>query len=151
MGLKILGNCQVGGIADCLKLLSGGSTVEGILVSNDAQVLFGELSEQFSNGENQVLMHESIRQIVSTNNNLEQFRHHENIYIPSISFAAFHPDIQYAFVGGAVVKSGLDSDWNSRLMLWAYMNRLSMKNTENSFVRMCLKNWGILTSGTGRR
>lgn len=133
MGLKILGNCQVGGIADSLELLSNGSSVEGILVSNDAQVLFGELSEQFSNGENQVLMHESIRQIISTNKNLEQFGHHENIYIPSISFAAFHPDIQYAFVGGAVIKSGLDSDWNSRLMLWAYMNRLSMKSTEKLF------------------
>lgn len=133
MGLKILGNCQVGGISDCLELLSNGSSVEGILVSNDAKVLFGELSEHFSNGKNQVLMHESVRQIISINKNLDQFGHHENIYIPSISFAAFHPDIQYAFVNGAVVKSGLDSDWNSRLMLWAYLNRLSMKNTEKLF------------------
>ncbi len=133
MGLKILGNCQVGGIADCLELLSGGSSVEGILVSNDAKVLFGELSVHFSNFENQVLMHESVRDIISNNRILDQFAHRKIIYIPSISFAAFHPDIQYAFVDGSVVKSGLDSDWNSRLMLWAYLNKLSEKNTEQLF------------------
>ncbi len=133
MGLKILGNCQVGGIADCLELLSNGSSVDGILVSNDPNVLLGELSEHFRFQENTVLMHESVREIVRANGNLEQFALPSNVYVPSISFAAFHPDIQYAFVNGAVVKSGLESDWNSRLMLWAYLNRLSMTNTEKLF------------------
>jgi hypothetical protein len=131
--LKILGNCQVGGIADCLELLSNGSSVAGILVSNDPNVLLGELSEHCRFQENTVLMHESVREIVRANGSLEQFALPSIIYIPSISFAAFHPDIQYAFVKGAVVKSGLESDWNSRIMLWAYLNRLSQKETEYLF------------------
>lgn len=133
MKTVILGNCQVGGIADALELLSNGSAVEGVLVSNDPATLLGELSEQFKNQENIILMHESVRQIIAVNELLSEFAHPGVIYIPTISFAAFHPDIQYAFVNGAVVKSGLESDWNSRLMLWAYLNKLSEKNTENLF------------------
>ncbi len=133
MNTVILGNCQVGGIADALELLSNGSAVEGVLVSNDPATLLGELSEQFKNQENIILMHESVRQIIAVNELLSEFSRPGNIYIPTISFAAFHPDIQYAFVEGLVVKSGLDSDWNSRLMLWAYLNRLSEKNTEKLF------------------
>lgn len=133
MNTVILGNCQVGGIADALELLSNGSAVEGVLVSNDPATLLGELSEQFKNQENMILMHESVRQIIAVNELLSEFARPGIIYIPTISFAAFHPDIQYAFVNGAVVKSGLDSDWNSRLMLWAYFNKLSEKNTEKLF------------------
>ena len=133
MNLSILGNCQVGGIANSLELLSNGSFIEGALVSNDPTILFGELSKQFKNQENIILMHESVREIIAVNDSLSEFARPENIYIPPISFAAFHPDIQYGFIDGAVVKSGLDSDWNSRIMLWAYSNGLSQGETENLF------------------
>lgn len=133
MHCKLLGNCQVGGIADSLELLSNGSAVEGVLVSNDPATLLGELSAQFKNQENTILMHESVGQIIAVNDFLSEFARPENIYIPTISFAAFHPDIQYAFINGAVVKSGLDSDWNSRVMLWAYLQGLSQRETEHLF------------------
>jgi hypothetical protein len=131
--LMVLGNCQVGGIADSLELLSNGSAVQGALVSNDPKVLFEELSEHLKHQENTVLMHDSVKAIISANTALSKFDRAENICLPSISFAAFHPDIQYAFINGAVVKSGLDSDWNSRIMLWAYSNKLSRKETEHLF------------------
>jgi hypothetical protein len=130
---KLLGNCQVGGIADSLELLSYGSAVAGVLVSNDPKVLFEELSEHLKNLGDTVLLHESVRQIILVNDALVKFDRPENIYIPTISFAAFHPDIQYGFANGAVVKSGLDSDWNSRIMLWAYSNGVSQGETENLF------------------
>ena len=133
MELRVLGNCQVGGIADSLEIISDGSKVEGILLSNDPKVLHDELSKYFENAKNIVLMHESVKEIILANDALAGFARPENIYIPSISFAAFHPDIQYGFIDGTVVKSGLDSDWNSRIMLWAYSNGLSQGETENLF------------------
>jgi hypothetical protein len=129
----VLGNCQVGGIADSLELLSNGSSVEGVVVSNDPKVLQSELSQYFQDIKNVVMIHDSVKAIISANTALAKFDLPENIYIPSVSFAAFHPDIQYAFVNGAVVKNGLDSDWNSRIMLWAYRNRLSQMETEHLF------------------
>jgi hypothetical protein len=55
------------------------------------------------------------------------------IEFPNIVFSAFHPDIQYAFVDGGVVKSGLESDWNSQLILWSYLNGLERGDTEELF------------------
>jgi hypothetical protein len=130
---KILGNCQAGGVADSLELLSNGSAVKWLLVSNDPKVLFGELSEHLNDPGHTVLLHESVREIILVNDALVKFDRPENIYIPTIAFAAFHPDIQYGFANGAVVKSGLDSDWNSRIMLWAYSNGLSQGETANLF------------------
>jgi hypothetical protein len=130
---KLLGNCQVGGIADSLELLSYGSEVAGVRVSNDPEALFEELSEHFKHARDTFLIHESVKEIILLNDSLVKFDRPENIYIPTVSFAAFHPDIQYAFSNGAVVKSGLDSDWNSRIMLWAYSNGLSQDETENLF------------------
>ncbi len=133
MQFKILGNCQAGGVADSLELLSNGSAVKWLLVSNDPKVLFGELSEHLNDPGHTVLLHESVREIILVNDALVKFDRPENIYIPTIAFAAFHPDIQYGFANGAVVKSGLDSDWNSRIMLWAYSNGLSQGETANLF------------------
>lgn len=133
MKYTVLGNCQVGGIVDSLELLSNGSSVEGVVVSSDPKVLQSELSQYFQDIKNVVMIHDSVKAIISANTALAKFDLPENIYIPSVSFAAFHPDIQYAFVNGAVVKNGLDSDWNSRIMLWAYKNRLSQMETENLF------------------
>jgi len=116
-----------------LELLSNGSAVEWLLVSNDPKVLFGELSEHLNDPGHTILLHESVREIILVNDALVKFDRPENIYIPTIAFAAFHPDIQYGFANGAVVKSGLDSDWNSRIMLWAYSNGLSQGETANLF------------------
>lgn len=133
MVLKVLGNCQVGGIADSLELLSGGSKVEGVLLSSDPRTLHSELNKHIESVKNVVLIHDSVRNIISANDALLKFDRPQNVYIPTISFAAFQPDIQYAFVNGAVVKSGLDSDWNSRIMMWSYTNRLSQKETRHLF------------------
>ena len=148
MQFKLLGNCQVGGIADSLELLSNGSFIEGALVSNDPTILFGELSEQFKNQENIILMHESVREIIAVNDSLAEFARPENIYIPTISFAAFHPDIQYGFIDGAVVKSGLDSDWNSRILLWAYMNKLKEREARELFREEVYRELGYLDEWT---
>ena len=67
VNFKVLGNCQVGGIADSLELLSNGSTVAGVLVSNDPKVLFEELSEHLKNAGDTVLLHESVREIILVN------------------------------------------------------------------------------------
>lgn len=133
MNFKVLGNCQSGGIADSLELLSNGSTIDYSVVSNDPKVLFRQLSEHLKQPGYTLIMHQSVRDVILGNDFLSKFDMPENIYIPTITFAAFHPDIQYGFVNGAVVKNGLDSDWNSRIILWSYLKGLSPGETEYLF------------------
>ena len=144
MQYMVLGNCQVGGIADSLELLSNGSSVEGVVVSNDPKVLLSQLSQYFEDTENVVMIHDSVKAIILANKALAKFDRPENFYVPSISFAAFHPDIQYAFINGVVVKSGLDSDWNSRVMLWSYSQGLSVNETEYLFREEVFRALGYL-------
>jgi len=53
--------------------------------------------------------------------------------IPTITFAAFHPDIVYAFQENRIVKSGLNSDWNSRILMIAYLEGLGQSEAVSLF------------------
>jgi hypothetical protein len=119
--IKILGNCQVGGIAESISLLVEGSKVHGELATNNIAEL-GSVLSQHIECQGRLIVCDSVRSLIVNNPALKDFDRPDTIYYPSISFAAFHPDIQYAFNQGSVAKNGLGSDWNSRILLWAYLH-----------------------------
>jgi hypothetical protein len=132
MELKILGNCQARGIADALSLLVNDVNATGESAPSDINSLEIKLEEILSSQSNLILA-KSLHHIISSNIALKRFDLPENIYLPTISFVAFHPDTQYAYLDGSNLNNGLGGHWNSRIMLWAYINEFSQSATQNLF------------------
>ncbi len=132
--IHILGNCQVGGIADSISLLFDNIEVEREIHTFDITALSSVL-EKHLKSQGFLIACDSVKALIGTNQSLSKFQLSENIYFPTISFAAFHPDIQYVFVDGSVVKNGLGGDWNSRILLWAYLNGLSQTAAQELFCK----------------
>lgn len=130
--IKILGNCQVGGIAESVSLLVEEVTVHGELAPSNIAELGSVLSDHLE-FQGLLIVSDSVKSLIVNNPALQNFDLPNNIYFPSISFAAFHPDIQYAFVEGSVVKNGLGSDWNSRILLWAYLHGQTPRQAQELF------------------
>ncbi|NBX51035.1 hypothetical protein EBT25_14170, partial [bacterium] len=130
--LKILGNCQVGGIADSISLLVEGVKVHGEFAPSNIAEL-GSVLKQHIEHQGSLIVCDSVRSLIVNNPALKHFDLPDTTYFPSISFAAFHPDIQYAFAEGSVVKNGLGSDWNSRILLWAYLHGKTLQQTQQLF------------------
>lgn len=61
------------------------------------------------------------------------------IFFPSITFGAFHPDIQFAQCGGETVRNGLGGAWNSRLILTSFLKGLSEHQTRELFCHRAFK------------
>lgn len=55
------------------------------------------------------------------------------VFFPSLTFSAFHPDVQFAESQGQAVRNGLGSTWNSRLALSAYLGGNSTKQAQRLF------------------
>jgi hypothetical protein len=130
--LRILGNCQVGGIAESVSLLVEGVTVHGEFAPSNIAEL-GSVLNQHIEYQGSLIVCDSVRSLIVNNPALKDFDLPDTTYFPSISFAAFHPDIQYAFAEGSVVKNGLGSDWNSRILLWAYLQGQTLQQTQQLF------------------
>lgn len=120
--ISIVGNCQVGTIADSLGLLISGASCERNLVSNQVERLSSELQSAMARSPDVVILHDSVMRMIDSAPELRVNLPSEVFVIPTVIFSAFHPDIQYAFTDGRVVKNGLNSDWNSRILLWAYLH-----------------------------
>lgn len=144
MGFIVLGNCQAGGVADSLELLIPGAEFKHELVSNDVAMLEIELRRQTKSRKVSVMLHDSVQNIIDFHPHLQGILPKETIVVPTVTFAAFHPDIQYGFIAGGVVKNGLDSDWNSRILLWAYMNKLKERETRELFREEVYRELGYL-------
>jgi hypothetical protein len=129
----VLGNCQVGGLAESLRLLIPGVEVKRKMVSNDLVELESKLIKYGKSGNQRLLLHDSVQSMIDDHPQLQGILPDDTITVPTITFAAFHPDIQYAFTSGNVVKSGLNSEWNSRILLWAYMNELNQQEARELF------------------
>jgi len=125
MSILIFGNCQIGSLADSIEILVEGSKCDRVLASNEPAILKSELHDAASAGHELVLIHDSVQNIIDINPELQGILPASAVLIPTITFSAFQPDIQYAFAEGRVMKNGLKSDWNSRILLWAYVNGLS--------------------------
>ena len=107
MKLMVLGNCQAGGIADSLELLIPGSEISHELLSNDVAILGAELQKHSKSRKTGFILHDSVQNIIDFHPQLQGILPEETTVIPTITFAAFHPDIQNGFIDGSVVKNGL--------------------------------------------
>ncbi len=141
--LKILGNCQVGGIADSISLLVNEVEVIGEVAPTESSALIAVL-ENHLECQGQLVLSNSVKHLIKSDQILARFDRPENIYFPSISFAAFHPDIQYAFSNGSVVKNCLGGDWNSRILLWSYLQGISQSSTLKLFCEETFESLGYL-------
>lgn len=144
MGFIVLGNCQAGGVADSLELLIPGAEFKHELVSNDVATLEVELRKHAKERKVGLLLHDSVQNIIDFHPQLQGILPEQTIVVPTVTFAAFHPDIQYGFIDGSVVKNGLDSDWNSRILLWAYMNKLKEREAQELFREEVYRELGYL-------
>ena len=144
MKLMMLGNCQAGSLADSLELLIPGSEIGHELLSNDVATLGAELQKYAKSRKTGLILHDSVQNIIDFHPQLQGILPEETIVVPTITFAAFHPDIQYGFIDGSVVKNGLDSDWNSRILLWAYMNKLKEREARELFCEEVYRELGYL-------
>ena len=144
MKLMMLGNCQSGGLADSLELLIPGSEIGHELLSNDVATLEIELRKHAKSRKIGLILHDSVQSIIDFHPQLQGILPEDTIVVPTVTFAAFHPDIQYGFIAGSVVKNGLDSDWNSRILLWAYMNKLKEREARELFREEVYRELGYL-------
>lgn len=131
--VEILGNCQVGTIADSLNLLVPNLVCNRQLVTDDPMTLKSEFDMFARTRPDVVILHDSVMRVLKSAPELRGILPSNLVVIPTITFSSFHPDIQYAFTEGSVVKNGLNSDWNSRILLWAYLHGLSEKAALDMF------------------
>ena len=143
--ILVLGNCQVRTLANALELLVPSAEAQPFHLSNDPQILKSELASAFTNSWDLVLAHDSLMHIINAHDFLKELIPETTVVVPTITFTAFHPDIQYAFIGGEVVKNGLANDWNSRILLWAYRNGLSKDVAQGLFGKETFRVLGYLT------
>jgi hypothetical protein len=141
--LRILGNCQVGGIADSISLLVNEVEIIGEVAPSETVALSAILDDHLE-CQGLLILSNSVKHLIENNESLARFDRPDNIYFPSISFAAFHPDIQYVFSNGSVVKNCLGGDWNSRILLWSYLNSLSQSSTLKLFCEENYESLGYL-------
>lgn len=128
----ILGNCQARGLANALSLLHEELIFSSESPPTDLDSLAEKLKD-IANSQSVLFLTNALRQTITSNELLHEFDRPENIYIPTIFFTAFHPDIQYAYADGSLVKNGFGADWNSRLLLWAYLNDVSQSSARDLF------------------
>jgi hypothetical protein len=66
------------------------------------------------------------------------------IFVPSITFTAFHPDIQFAQTDGQAIRNGLGGTWNSRLILASYLQGYTTTQTLSLFCGATFQDVGYL-------
>ena len=133
MDIVVLGNCQVRGLAHAFGLFLPGARTEAVETSSNPTLLAKALQAATDKKLDMLLVHESVRKVVSNHQSLAGILPDFAIVVPTITFSAFHPDTQIAFSRGRQVKNGLGGGWNSRIILWAFRNRLSREKTRRLF------------------
>lgn len=133
MLIAVLGNCQVRGLADALELYLPGSRANAYHLTTDPTQLPSALATALARPIDLCFVHDSLLTIVGRDASLAGMLPAGVVMVPTITFSAFQPDIQYLFAGGRVVKNGLNGDWNSRLIAWAFCNGLSRREARALF------------------
>ena len=133
MKFRIHGNCQVGSIADSLRLLYQTEDVQSFHVDTSPHGLLNHFSKvQSTNGFIEII-HDSLLSVINAHPGVADLVPLKFLTLPSITFSAFQPDTQYIFNENGVVKNGLQGDWNSRIAITGYLRGLSPRQTEELF------------------
>lgn len=142
----VLGNCQVGGISDSLRLLQPDARLERYVITHGGKSLAKDLSTYRDQNFDTVVVHESVPASLGDQAGIISELFPRMLTIPSLSFSAFHPDIVYSFHSNQVVKNGLNSDWNSRIILLSYLEGFSQKDTVSLFNSTVFESLGYLAA-----
>jgi len=130
---RIHGNCQVSSIADSLRILYSSDEVRPYHVDTSPSGLGNHLEGLQNETQFVEIFHDSLLAVIHENPNFVDLLPSQYLTIPSITFTAFHPDIQYIFDSNGVVKNGLMGDWNSRIAIIAYLGDLTVEQTIELF------------------
>jgi hypothetical protein len=133
MKFRIHGNCQVGSIADSLRLLYQTEDVQSFHVDTSAHGLLNHFSKVQSTDGFVEIIHDSLLSVIKAHPSVAELVPVKFLTLPSITFSAFQPDTQYIFNENGVVKNGLQGDWNSRITITGYLRGLSPRQTEELF------------------
>ena len=133
MKFRIHGNCQVGSIADSLRLLYQTEDVQSFHVDTSAHGLLNHFSKVQSTDGFIEIIHDSLLSVINAHPSVADLVPLKFLTLPSITFSAFQPDTQYIFNENGVVKNGLQGDWNSRITITGYLRGLSPRQTEELF------------------
>ena len=135
MEILVLGNCQARGLAHALELYLPGSRAEALEINSDPVRLEKGLRIATTKKTELLLVHESVLRVMETHKSVIGALPDTAIVVPTITFSAFHPDTQIAYSGERRCNNGLGGGWNSRIVLWAFQNRLSREDTRRLFRR----------------
>jgi hypothetical protein len=133
MKFRIHGNCQVGSVADSLRLLYHTEDVQLFHVDTSPQGLVNHFSKIDSADGFIEIIHDSLLAVIKANPSVAELVPLKFLTLPSITFSAFQPDTQYIFNENGVVKNGLHGDWNSRIAITGYLRGLSPNQTVELF------------------
>ena len=133
MKFRIHGNCQVGSVADSLRLLYRTEDVQNFHVDTSAQGLINHFSKVDSADGFIEIIHDSLLAVIKAHPSVKELVPLKFLTLPSITFSAFQPDTQYIFNENGVVKNGLQGDWNSRIAITGYLRGLSPAQTVELF------------------
>ena len=133
MKFRIHGNCQVGSIADSLRLLYQTEDIQAFHVDTSAHGLLNHFSKVQSTDGFVEIIHDSLLSVIKAHPSVAELVPVKFLTLPSITFSAFQPDTQYIFNENGVVKNGLQGDWNSRITITGYLRGLSPRQTEELF------------------
>ena len=139
--VRVLGNCQVGGVTAALKILVPNVKFSRKLVTGERGKLKRELSKL---SRRKLMIQDSVLRIVLSDETLRELLPKEYIVYPTITFSAFHPDTQYIFCEERVIKNGLGGDWNSRIIVWSYLNNVPEHQVVGLFCKDAFEKLGYL-------
>jgi hypothetical protein len=137
--VHVLGNCQVGGLTASLRLLVPNVRFSRKLISGERKELKREL---IKHSKRKLLIQDSVLRIVNSDETLRGLLSEDYTVYPTITFSAFHPDTHYMFCNDRVIKNGLGSDWNSRILVYAYLNELTVGESLQLFNKESFRNLG---------
>ncbi len=124
--ITILGNCQGGQLAQCLRRMLPGTAIEFVRYFSDA-----DMSVHAEQHQNRLILVQN--PVMSFGSELDLLRDRQRVIdFPAIVHAGFHPDLIRPKVAKALVQGPLGSN-HSALILHAYLTGLNEQETRSLF------------------
>lgn len=132
MKIGILGNCQANAWKEAVRIISGHDDVWAVDLADQSEgdplSKVGDLVAR----SNLIFIVDSHKDLVQESE-IYKFIQSEPVFIPSITFTGFHPDVFFARFGESTLTSGHGSAWLSRILLWSYFNGIQEKQIVSFF------------------
>jgi hypothetical protein len=134
----ILGNCQISGLAKCMRVMNPSLEIESIGMSS--------IEKDVDYVRDQLRRSDLVFLQTNAKNRFAELFSDESdrvLLYPRIYFAAYHPDIVYLQSAGRLVETSL-GHYNSKLVLAGYLKGLTVRETTALFNRKVFQRIGYL-------